>query len=122
MVVEEDDDVKCGAPPGGDGRDEDSEGLTLFEDKVGDWRVGDWTGPIKGEGQSAMMKKSGEFIERKDGNKPSDDSPPLATPIFPIPIIPIEPPKLFIPMPFIPYPPPIPSDPIGFKLPFKALE
>ena len=43
MVVEGDD-VRCGAP-GGDGRDEDSEGLTLFEDSVGDWRVGDWTGP-----------------------------------------------------------------------------
>ena len=39
MAVVEDDDVRSG--PGGDGRDVDSEGLRLLEDKVGDWRVGD---------------------------------------------------------------------------------
>jgi hypothetical protein len=68
-------------------------------------------------------KRQTEIYRTKDEeetNKPSDS--PLVTPILPIPIIPIEPPKLFIPIPFIPYPPPIPRDPIGFKLPFKAPE
>ena len=45
VVVEDvgEDDVRSG--PGGVGGDVDSEELTLLEDKVGDWRVGDWTGP-----------------------------------------------------------------------------
>lgn len=45
VVVGED--VRSG--PGGDGREVDSEELTLLEDRVGDWRVGDWTGP-RGKG------------------------------------------------------------------------
>jgi hypothetical protein len=55
VVVVEEDDVGCGAP-GGDGRDVDSDELTLLEDKVGDWRVGDWTGP-EGEREASAMRK-----------------------------------------------------------------
>lgn len=93
-VVEDEDDARSG---GGDGRDVDSDGLTLLEDKLGDWRVGDWTGP-KGEREASTMRKK---RDRSGIYRPSD-SPPLVTPIFPMPIIPIEPPKLFIPIPFIP--------------------
>ena len=49
------DDVRSG--PGGDGRDVDSDELTVLDDKVGDWRVGDWTGPREG---SAMRERSGK--------------------------------------------------------------
>lgn len=52
-MVDEDD---VGSGPGGDGRDVDSEELMLLEDKVGDWRVGDWTGP-KGKREASAMRK-----------------------------------------------------------------
>ena len=45
----------------------DSEELTLlFADKVGDWRVGDWTGPKKA---STMRKKKKGRIRKKQGLK-----------------------------------------------------
>ena len=91
------DDVRSG--PGGDGRDVDSDELTVLDDKVGDWRVGDWTGPREG---SAMREDQERTKDEEENQNTPSDSAPLGTPIFAIPIIPIEPPKLFIPMPFIP--------------------
>jgi hypothetical protein len=65
------------------------EDSVLFVERGEVWRVGDWRGP--------------------------NDNPPLGTPI---PIIFIEPSKLFMPIAN----PPIPIDPIEFKPPFKAPE
>lgn len=60
VAVDVGEDVRSG---GGDGRDEDSEELTLLEGKVGDWRVGDWTGP-RGKGEVSAMRKKETDQER----------------------------------------------------------
>ena len=108
MVVDDgEDDVRSG--PGGDGKEVD------HSEELNAWGI-EWE---IGEDLEEEKRTDRGLTERRLRKK--RDSLPLAT-IFPIPIIPVEPPKLIIPIPFIPYPPPIPRGPIGFKPPFKAPE
>ena len=65
-MVDVGDDVRGG--PGGDGREVDSEELTLLVDKVGDWRVGDWTVPKGKKERHQRCEKKKKTDQERTGD------------------------------------------------------